>query len=47
MYADSGIRVMSDSPNPTTYMAHATAFAIENIRPMDPPNSGPNDLDII
>jgi hypothetical protein len=36
-----------DSQKPTTYIAHATALAKEKINPMDPPNSGPRDLDII
>jgi hypothetical protein len=36
-----------DSQKPTTYIAHATALANEKINPMDPPNSGPRDLDII
>lgn len=35
------------SQNPTTYIEQATAFARENIRPIDPPNSGPNDLEIM
>jgi len=35
------------SQKPTTYMEQATAFARENMRPIDPPNSGPNDLEII
>jgi hypothetical protein len=32
------------SAKPTAYMATATAFAIENITPMAPPNSGPNKI---
>ncbi|GBP14979.1 hypothetical protein EVAR_71820_1 [Eumeta japonica] len=36
-----------DSQKPTTYMAHATAFASENIKPIEPPNSGPNERDIM
>lgn len=37
----------TDSQKPTTYIAHATAFARENINPIDPPNSGPSDLEIM
>lgn len=36
-----------DSQKPTTYIAHATALANEKIKPIDPPNSGPRDLDIM
>lgn len=35
------------SQNPTTYMEQATAFAKENISPIEPPNSGPSDLEIM
>lgn len=35
------------SQNPTTYIEQATAFAKENISPIAPPNSGPNDLEIM
>lgn len=34
------------SANPTTYMATATALAKANIRPIEPPNSGPKLLEI-
>lgn len=34
------------SAKPTTYMATATALAKANIRPMEPPNSGPRLLEI-
>lgn len=35
------------SANPMTYMAAATAFAKENMMPIDPPNSGPRLREII
>lgn len=37
-------RSFIDSQNPTTYIAQATAFANEKMSPIEPPNSGPNDL---
>lgn len=37
-------RSFIDSQNPTTYIAQATALANEKISPIEPPNSGPNDL---
>lgn len=40
-------RSSMDSQNPTTYMAQATALASEKINPIEPPNSGPSDLDIM
>lgn len=36
----------SDSDSPTQFIDALTAFAIYNIKPIDPPNSGPSDLDI-
>lgn len=44
---DERNREIIDSQKPTTYMAQATAFAKEKINPIDPPNAGPSDLDII
>lgn len=40
-------RSSMDSQKPTTYMAHATALANEKISPIEPPNSGPRDLEIM
>lgn len=36
-----------DSQKPTTYIAQATALANEKINPIEPPNSGPSDLEIM
>lgn len=36
-------KLRSDSQNPTTYMATATALARENMSPILPPNSGPSE----
>lgn len=40
-------RSSMDSQKPTTYIAQATALANEKINPIEPPNSGPSDLDIM
>lgn len=40
-------KAVRDSQKPTTYIAHATALAKEKISPIEPPNSGPRDLEII
>jgi hypothetical protein len=37
----STIKYATVSAKPTTYIATATAFANEKIRPIEPPNSGP------
>lgn len=41
------IMSLTVSANPTMYMAAATALAIENTTPMEPPNSGPRLRDIM